>query len=252
MNEAVAALGQTINKYDRQAVLEWSARIDNDAVKASEFWAKRFGDIHLGSPSQRQSILEFFGSDDASHPFHMPGSHWLTLHEPQVTKALAIFLDSGDDRLKRAFVTALLPANSWKDKLNNIRVSYEVQTSKQARIDILLRGMVEDKRVSLVVEVKFEHHSNNNPFTEYRNFVKKNHCGGAADALECVLLGLPANRARKKKNIHKLPKHWQFIEWKDFLRRFELEIIRLRRVEHYSYRQEYNFRQLRRIIWEMI
>ena len=195
-------------------------------------------------------MLDYFGSGEKTHPFQLPGKHWLSLHEPQVTRAFANFLNQGDCQLVLAFLRALVPEKNWPTNLKNVAVRAEEPT-KMGRIDILLKATAEGKPVGVVIEAKFGHHAKGNPFADYRTFALNKFFDNDEEHVEFIILGnAPCKSVQKVIAGRRSP--WKFVTWADFLRRFDKEIFRLRQSQSYARPYDYNFTQLRRSIWEMI
>lgn len=110
--------------------------------------------------------------------------------------------------------------------------------------------------MGVVIEAKFRHHAGKNPFPNYRNFASDKWFGGREneqlnEIAKFIILGIEPCRKTRELTT-KDGALWRFVRWSDFLRKFELEVLKLKGHGTYGHPQEYNFIQLRRIIWEMI
>lgn len=247
-------LSRPHNAIHRETLLSWANRIDGNAVKATKFLSQLINSRPPNTTSHSQDLLHFFGATDATHPFNLPGASWIKLHERQVTTSLAYFLQKCEANVASAFMRALVPHREiqWSTTFSKVAALSEVATPK-GRIDILVKSYENGSVKGAVIEAKFGHHGKGNPFSDYYNFALEEHFGGRKNAenVEFVILGQKLCKYTLALTEQKHA-HWHFVSWSDFLRRFEKELIKLRVDGQYYHPQDYNFSQLRRMIWELV
>ena len=238
---AASALWGSLRAYDAEPLLAWGRRVGDDARKAISHLAPLLPDLSIGSINGHLSVTRFFGADAPGHPFNEFDSDWLTLHEPQVTKAFASFLAEGDASCVLAFLRALDPDRNWPNDMSELLVEAEMPTRK-GFIDILIRYRSGAELFGAVVEAKFGHDAKSNPFSDYHAVARSDVFQGDDSNVSYRILGQMQCTRTSRLVAGKNP--WQFVSWFAFLRRLEAALIEAPSSER--------FKRFRRIVWEKI
>ena len=202
----------------------------------------------------RQAMEGVFRFHLAHHFFHAAPLGWVTrvkLTEPQVTKAIAYFLQSEDPVAREGRIRALLSAlGSRLDcGLGNARAKAEAPVAgKRQRMDLLVEW--QDSRGfdrAAVIEAKFGHGITKDQLKTYRRHLRRverhyrraEHDGGPE--LELLFVVSPGHR---KNNAGALArnKRWRWKSWRSLLLAYD----RFLDPQH----DDVDFRQFRRILWD--
>lgn len=225
---------------------KWAIRIDENA-RAAMLYLNKYP-LDLYNEYNRMAAMDFYGANDPNHPFKCAGRPWVYLHEQQITTSLTILFNQCDDATKLSILRALMPDKKWSDNLTKITAESEVKTDK-GRIDILIHTYANNQPIAIVIEAKFGHNIKGNPLKDYIKYAEDRFPN--AKKIDCIILATKTGKV--KKDLSKRDrKNWKFIEWADFMRRMEKEIISLRNKGEYFHPQDQGFIQLRRLIWEKI
>lgn len=216
-----------------------SALAARDALTAS-------GTIEIGvgdRASHVEAISDHFGLTGEHHSLHVEPLGWLRLGETQATKGLQHFLARGDARI-RLFLQAVAPTIAWPSDLEALSVAAETPSGR-GRIDLLIHGHAQDRIWGAVIEAKFEHCLKGNPLNEYMRYGARLRMalvpdGTGARTGALVVLGKKLSRQSRKKMSRNA--HWQFVHWREVLRRFDASLTEPTVDE--------DFRRFRRTLWE--
>ena len=226
---------------------KWAIRIDKNARAAMRYLNKQPLDFYR--ENNRMAAMDFYGANDPNHPFKIAGRPWVYLHEPQITTAFAFLFNQCNDATKLSILRALMSDKKWSDNLTKITAESEVFSDK-GRIDILIHAVANNKPIAIVIEAKFGHNIKGNPLENYREHTE-NERFPRGTKIDCIILATKTGKVKKDLS-NRDRKNWKLIEWADFMRRMEKEIISLRNDGTYFHPQDQDFIQLRRLIWEKI
>ena len=144
-----------------------------------------------------------------------PSVAWATFTEPQLTKGIALFLNSPERVTRIARVRALLKglgAAELGNDMSEVMVTAEALTSRNKRIDLLIEwNDSSKKRYAAVIEAKLGHDVTSGQLTAYRTHLWK-------IAKERRLLAVVSPRpSRSITRALQRNRDWRWMAWRDLL-----------------------------------
>lgn len=202
----------------------------------------------------RQVMEGAFGFHHGHHFFHAAPLGWVNragLTEPQVTKAIAYFLQSEDPVTREGRIRALLSAlgSRLEDGAVKARATDQAPvTGTRKSMDLLVEW--QDSRGfdrAAVIEAKFGHDVTKGQLKTYRHHLRRverryrraEHDGGPEP--ELLLLVSPSYRRSIARALAK-NKHWRWKSWRSLLLAYD----RFLDPQH----DDVEFRRFRRTLWD--
>ena len=202
----------------------------------------------------RQAMEGGFGFNRAHHFFHATPLGWVNrawLTEPQVTKAIAYFLQSEDPVTREGRIRALLSAlgSRLDGGLGNARAKAEAPVAgERKRMDLLVEWQDGGRfERAAVIEAKFGGDVTKGQLKSYRHHLRRverryrraEHDGGPEPELLLVV-----SRKYQKSIARALAKnkHWRWKSWRSLLLAYD----RFLDPQH----DDEEFRRFRRSLWD--
>ena len=195
-------------------------------------------------------MASVFGFHLPHHLFYTAPVTWVTMTEPQATKAFAQFLDTGDRTLRSERIKAFLRALGYRrdegnEHLRAPRAKPEASAGRQQRIDLLLEWQDADGfRRGAVVEAKFEYRILSRTLSKYRRHllqIEKSYWDGRREERPLLFVVTPWLRQHDE-NALRQNKDWRWISWRSLLLAFDRALDE----KH----DDDEFRQFRRTLWD--
>lgn len=192
------------------------------AVRAQQLMGLGANDWAAG-----RRALNAFAGPSPGHCFAVEPHLWIDLHEPQITKGLAHFLNAGTSQIRTRRILALLQAvqptsapalDIDLDDVVNARAIYEAQCGQGRRIDVIAWVQLSDgRRIGTVIEAKVGHYVTSGQLSSYEAAAAKPPYNLDPRAVRFVIVA-PSLTNATQKQLWRNPR-WQFIAWRVLLNR---------------------------------
>lgn len=222
-DDSLRTLAQMRRDYRPDPLEVWSGQLESDLTHALRLLPGFLPEMTGPFDSYGAALRMWFGMNEQSHPFYQQVEPWLRLTETQVVGGLAHYMRRHGTPAMLAFLDAIAPCD-WPANLLDLRADVEVMVPGRGRIDLLVSGILEGRKIGVVVEAKWG--------SDLRNSLKhyKRHVLHNAEMRMCpkrtkfIVLGANAGR----KTARKLGQNqcWSSVSWREFLRRFEIALNR--------------------------
>lgn len=199
--------------------------------------------------ASRHALSSFLGPSDG-HCFAVEPHSWIDLLEPQITKGLAHFLNTGGHRIRIRRVLALLqavqptsadPLDIAFDEIVDARAIAEAQCGRGRRIDVIAWVELSDgRRIGTVIEAKIGHHVTEGQLSSYEAAAAKPPYSLDMQATRFAVLA-PSLTHATVKQLRRDPR-WEFIAWRALLKRLGSALAR-------SECDHDDFVRFRRTVW---
>lgn len=225
------------------------------AVRAGDLSGLSAGDW----PTPQQALHAFLGAADG-HCFSVEPHAWVDLHEPQITKGLAHFLNAGSHSVRTRRILALLqavqPSNSLPvdftpEDVVGARAISEAHCGAMRRfIDVIAWVQLRDgRRIGTVIEAKLGHEITDGQLSSYEAAAAKPPYSLDANAARFVIVAPSLTDSilgELRQHPHRMwptqTQGWKFIAWRVLLTRLGSALAK-------SECDDDDFVRFRRTVW---
>lgn len=245
VNDVLNLLGQK-NFLHSAISLDWlSAYIQDHRAEALALASRlNMADI---SAAGLKDLIQISESEDALNV--MPLSWGLSLKEPQISKALAVFLNHRDEAIKRMrvqqFLSAfdiLLPPDAFHISIENEQMFPAMNDFNGGQIDLCISWYSPDETYcAAIIEIKLGSALGDEQLRKYENYAN-----GTYQKVSYIFL-IESLKNKDMVEIESADKHWPIYYWWAFLRNWESQI----QVSENS-GDDLKFQQFRSTLWNQL